>query len=100
MIDTKKPAGGIRDLKNAGIQNLMLCISAWLWPPEEDDDEKPLKWGKKKTMFKREESNIIKERYLNMISACRENGIDIPILYGPRFSRKKTNHGYRVLLQI
>ena len=89
MIDTKKPAGGIRDLKNAGIQNLMLCISAWLWPPEEDDDEIPLKWGKKKTMFKREEPNIIKERYLNMISACRENEIDIPILYGPRFSRKK-----------
>lgn len=29
------------------------------------------------------------ERCLNMISACQENGIDIPILYAPRFSRKK-----------
>lgn len=32
---------------------------------------------------------IYMECCLNMISACRENGIDIPILYAPRFSRKK-----------
>lgn len=89
MIDTKKPAGGIRDLKNAGIHSLMLCISAWLWPPEEERDEEPLKWGKKKAVPKRETPDTIKERYLGMIDACRKNGIDVPVLYAPRFSRKK-----------
>ncbi len=87
MIDTKKPAGGIRDLKNAGIQNLMLCISAWLWPPEEE--EKLLRWGKKKTISKRETPDTIKERYLDMIDTCRKNGIEIPVLYAPRFSREE-----------
>lgn len=89
MIDTEKPAGGIRDLKNAGIQNLMLCIAAWLWPPEEDNDEALSKWVKKKPVPKREMPETIKERYLDMINACRENGIDIPVLYAPRFSRKE-----------
>ncbi len=89
MIDTGKPAGGIRDLKNAGIQSLMLCISAWLWPPKEAYEDEPVKWGKKKTVFRRESPDTIKERYLNMIDACRENGIDVPILYAPRFSRKE-----------
>lgn len=89
LIDTKKPAGGIRDLKTAGIQNLMLCIAAWLWPPEEDKDEALSRWGKKKPAPKREMPETIKERYLDMIHACRENGIDVPVLYAPRFSRKE-----------
>jgi len=88
LIDTKKPDGGIRDLKNAGIKSLMLCIAAWLWPPKEDSEELP-RWAKKKTAVRREEPETIKERYLNMINACRKNGIEIPILYAPRFSRKK-----------
>ncbi len=88
MIDTKKPAGGIRDLKNAGIQNLMLCISAWLWPPEEEQEEMP-RWGGKKNVRKRETPDTIKNRYMDMITACRRNGIGISVLYAPRFSRKK-----------
>lgn len=89
LIDTKKPVGGIRDLKKAGIQNLMLYIAAWLCPPEEDNDKESSSWKEKKAPIKREDPDTIKERYLNMIKACRENGIDIPILYAPHFSRKK-----------
>mgnify|MGYP001038027058 CR=1 FL=1 len=89
LIDTKKPAGGIRDLKNAGIQSLMLCIVAWLWAPEENDDREPSRWEEKKAPIKREEPDTIKERYLNMITACRTNGIEVPVLYAPRFSRKE-----------
>lgn len=86
MIDTQKPAGGIRDLNKAGIQSLMLCISAWLWPPEEDFNEAKPKWGRKKNTFKREDPDTIKKRYLDMINTCRENGIGIPIIFAPRFS--------------
>lgn len=88
MIDTKKPAGGIRDLKKAGIQNLMLCLSAWLWPPEEDQEE-PRRWEKKKSVRRRETPDTIKERYLDMIESCRSNGIGVSVLYAPRFLRKE-----------
>ncbi|MCM1154878.1 MAG: hypothetical protein NC392_05890 [Roseburia sp.] len=89
LIDTRRPAGGIRDLKNAGIENLMLCIAAWLRPPEEDNDETASRRWKMKTVSKREEPETIKKRYLDMIAACRKDGIDIPVLYAPRFGRRK-----------
>ncbi len=79
MIDADRPAQGIRDLKKAGFDSLALGLGVWFpdfYGRNRKKDVKPVK---------EKDLRPVSERYALLFASCRENGIHIPLVYGPSF---------------
>lgn len=72
IMDPKRPAQGMADLKKAGFENILLYPSV-RYPSKNDTPE-----DEKKIREYAPES--IMERYSVLVRECRENGIGIPIM--------------------
>lgn len=78
MINADRPVQGIRDLKKAGFDSLALRLGVWL-PDFYGRNRKDVKSVKEKDL------RSVSERYAMLFALCRENGIHIPLVYGPSF---------------
>lgn len=79
MVNRERPAQGIRDLKKAGFDSLVMGVGVWV----------PDFYGRNKNKVKktvREKDLLpVAERYSLMFTSCKESGIRIPLVYGPSY---------------
>ena len=78
MVNMERPAQGIRDLKKAGFD----CLAIGVGSPYPDF------YGRNKYQpVKPRQRDLlpISERYSLLFTSCRENGIQIPFVYGPSY---------------
>lgn len=78
IVHPDRPAQGIRDLKNAGFENVMAGVGVWF----------PDFYGIQKDVEQtdEEEHRPIAERYSALFRAYRENGIRVSVVCGPSFA--------------
>ena len=79
MVNYKKPAQGIKDLKKAGFDSLAVGVGVWrpdFYGWRKDKPVKP----------KQEDLKPVAERYEMLFSSFRESAVKIPFVYGPSYS--------------
>lgn len=78
MINLERPKQGTLDLRKAGFEYLVIGIGVWL--PDFYG------WHKDKPIKPRQiDLKPMSERYVELFAACRENGVQIPMVYGPSY---------------
>ena len=79
MVNRERPAQGIRDLKKAGFDSLVMGVGVWI----------PDFYGRNKNKAKkpvREKDLLpVSDRYSLMFTSCKESGVHIPLVYGPSY---------------
>ncbi len=79
IVYQDRPSQGIRDLKQAGFDGLATGIGVCF--PDFYGRNK----GKQVKTIKKKDLKPVSERYSLLFTACRENGIRLPLVYGPSF---------------
>lgn len=78
MVNMERPAQGIRDLKKAGFD----CLATGIGVRYEDF----YGWNKNKPIKPKKSDLLpVSERYSMLFTLCRENGVQIPLVYGPSY---------------
>ena len=80
VVEMERPAQGIRDLKKAGFDSLVTGLGVW-----QPDFYGYNKIAKKPVMPKEKDMLPVSGRYSLMFSSCREENIEIPLVYGPSY---------------
>lgn len=78
MVNTERPAQGVRDLKKAGFDCLAPDINVWVPDFYEVYKRKPHK-------PRRIDLLSVSERWSLLFDTCQENGVQISFVYGPSF---------------
>lgn len=78
IVNMERPAQGIRDLKKAGFDCLAIGIGVWCPDFYGWNKDKP-------TEPKAKDLLSVSERYSLIFTACRENGMRLPFIYGPSY---------------
>lgn len=79
IVNPDRPFQGIQDLKKAGFDSLVTGIGVWF--PDFYGRDK----GKQVKSIKKQDLRSVSEKYSLMFANCKENGIRIPMVYGPSF---------------
>ncbi len=78
MVNQERPEHGVRDLKKAGFESLAVGIGVW-YPDFYG-------WHKDKPIKPRQiDLKPVSERYEEIFTVCRENGVNINFAYGPSY---------------